>query len=194
MDKVFTRAEIDAMISAVSSRQNAGRPAEARTIKPCTFRQSGQLTGEQLAAVNGLHEGFARSLTQSLGAYLRVNFEVSLGSVEQLSYSQFLERVPEITYMMSFRLKQMSTSAAMQIDHSLVFPLVDILLGGLGQCEVLTREVSEIEEQIMEAVARIICRELEAGWAALGTALELDGRQPPAQMQRFFPQRKKPCV
>jgi flagellar motor switch protein FliM len=148
-----------------------------------------------VAAVNGLHEGFARSLTQSLGAYLRVTFEVNLVSVEQLAYSEFLERIPEVTYMMCFRVEQMSTPAAMQIDHSLVFPLVDILLGGIGQCEVLTREVSEIEEQIMEGVARIICRELEAAWVPLDTKIDLDGRQPPAQMQRFLaPTEKTLCL
>jgi flagellar motor switch protein FliM len=195
MERVLTQEEIDAMVRVASGRQEDSRKKETRDIKPCTFRQSGQLTGEQVAAVNGLHEGFARSLTQSLGAYLRVTFEVTLVSVEQLAYNEFLERIPEVTYMMCFRVEQMSASAAMQIDHSLVFPLVDILLGGIGHCEILTREVSEIEEQIMEGVARIICRELETAWAPLGTKLDLDGRQPPAQMQRFLaPTEKTLCL
>src|SRR6204780_4173949 len=186
MEKVFTKEEIHALIGVASSRQEKGRIKETRSITACNFRQSGQLTGEQFAAVNGLHEGFSRSLTQSLGAYLRVSFEVTLVSIEQLPYSEFLERIPEITYMMCFQVEHMSVGAAMQIDHALVFPLVDILLGGIGHCDVFTREVSEIEEQIMEGVAKIICRELEATWAVMGTKLDLDGRQPPAQMQRFL--------
>ena len=195
MERVLTQEEINAMVRAASGQQDDGQGAETRTIKPCTFRQSGQLTGEQVAAVNGLHEGFARNLTQSLGAYLRVSFEVTLVSIEQLAYSEFLERVPEITYMMCIRVEQMSAGAAMQIDHSLVFPLVDILLGGIGQCDIFTREVSEIEEQIMEGVAKIICRELESAWTPLGTKLDLDGRQPPAQMQRFLaPTEKTLCL
>jgi flagellar motor switch protein FliM len=195
MKKPPTQREIDAMLAAASGRQGKSPTKETRAIKPCTFRQSGQLTGEQVAAVNGLHEGFARSLTQSLGAYLRVSFEVNLVSVEQLAYSQFLERIPEVTYMTCFRVEQMSTAAAIQIDHSLVFPLVDILLGGIGQCKVLTREVSEIEEQIMEGVARIICRELETAWAPLGAKLDLGERQSPAQMQRFLaPTEKTLCL
>jgi flagellar motor switch protein FliM len=195
MERDLTQEEIDAMLRVASGRQDSSQGQEARSIKPCTFRQSGQLTGEQVAAVNGLHEGFARSLTQSLGAYLRVSFEVTLVSTEQLAYSEFLERIPEITYMMCFRVEQMSAGAAMQIDHSLVFPLVDILLGGIGHCDVFTREVSEIEEQIMEGVAKIICRELESAWTSLGTKLDLDGRQPPAQMQRFLaPTEKTLCL
>ena len=195
MERVLTQEEIDAIVRVASGRQNESQRKETRSIKPCTFRQSGQLTGEQVASVNGLHEGFARSLTQSLGAYLRVSFEVTLVSTEQLAYSEFLERIPEVTYMMCFRVEQMNAGAAMQIDHALVFPLVDILLGGVGHCDVFTREVSEIEEQIMESVAKIICRELESAWTPLGTKLDLDGRQPPAQMQRFLaPTEKTLCL
>lgn len=194
MERVLTQDEIDAMVRAAVGREDAGK-AETRSIKPCTFRQSGQLTGEQVAAVNGLHEAFARSLTQSLGAYLRVAFEVKLVSVEQLAYSEFLERIPEITYMVCFVVDQMRAEAAMQIDHSLVFPLVDILLGGTGECEILSREVSEIEEQIMEGVARIICRELQTAWASLDTKLHLAARQSPAQMQTFLsPTEKILCL
>jgi flagellar motor switch protein FliM len=191
MERDLTQDEIDAMVRVASGRQGNSPQKEARTIHPCTFRHSGQLSGEQVAAVNGLHEGFARSLSQSLGAYLRVSFDVNLVSIEQLAYSEFLDRIPEITYMICFRVEHMSAPAAMQIDQSLVFPLVDILLGGVGHCESLTREVSEIEEQIMEGVARIVCKELEEAWTVLGAKLDLDERQPPAQMQRFLPSTEK---
>jgi flagellar motor switch protein FliM len=195
MERILTQEEIDAMVLVAASRQNDHRTKEARSVKPCSFRQSGQLTGDQMASVTAVHEAFARSLTQSLGAYLRVTFEVNLGPVEQTIYSQVAERTPEATYMMAFRAEHMSAAAAMQIDHSLVFPLVDILLGGVGHCETLPRDVTEIEEQIMEGVAKIICRELETAWASLGAKLYLDGRQPPAQIPRFLaPAEKTLCL
>jgi len=190
MERALTQQEIETMLHTVRGHEDT-KQNESRSIKPCTFRQSGQLTGEQVAAINGLHEAFARNVTQSLGAYLRVAFEVNLVKVEQLAYSEFLARIPEVTYMMCVRVEEMSASAAMQVDHSVVFPLVDILLGGTGACEVPTREVSEIEEQIMDGVSRIICSELDAAWAPLGTKLHLDGRQAPAQMPRFLPSTEK---
>jgi flagellar motor switch protein FliM len=195
MEKVLNQEEIDAMVRAARGLKPDDKPVRQRTIKPCNFRQAGQLTGDQVRSLNGLHEGFARSLTQSLGAYLRVPFEVNLVSVEQLTYGEFLERVPEVTYMMSLRVLPMNAAAAMQIDHALVFPLVDILLGGTGQSEALTREVSEIEEQIMHEVARIISGELQNIWAPLAFRVELETREPPAQMQRFLaPTEKSLCL
>lgn len=191
MERTLTQEEIDSLLSVASGKQDENQKEETRSIKPCTFRQSGQLNDEHMAAIKGLHEGFARNLSQSLAAYLRVSFEVSLGSIEQLSYSQVLEGIPEVTYMMCFRVDQMSATGALQIDHSLVFPLIDILLGGVGHCEILTREVSEIEEHVMDGVSRIICQELEAAWTALAAHLLLDGRQPQAQMQRLLPPTEK---
>jgi flagellar motor switch protein FliM len=195
MERAFAQEEIDAMIGVASRRRGSSGEKEARSVKGCSFRQSGQLTGEQVAAVNGLHEGFARNLTQSLGAYLGVAFEVTLVSIEQLAYNEFLKRIPELTYMMGFRPEQISAAAAMQLDHSLVFPLVDILLGGIGQSQVFTRDISEIEEEVMEDVAKIICRGLETAWTPLGTKLHLDARLPAAQMQRFLaPLEKTLCL
>jgi flagellar motor switch protein FliM len=194
MTRVLNQDEIDAMVSAARDQGERLQPGQ-RAVKPCSFRQAGQLTGGQTRAISALHEGFARSLTQSLGAYLRVIFEATLTTVEQLAYSAFLERVPEVTYLVSFHVPQMNAAAAMQIDHSLIYPLVDILLGGTGQCEALTREVSEIEEQIMDGVVRIIIHELAVAWTPFAGELELEGRQPPAQIQRFLaPTEKTLCL
>ncbi len=195
MEKVLSQDEIDAMVRAARGLHGEPSQAQQRSIAPCSFRQSGQLATEQVRALTILHEGFARSLTQSLGAYLRVVFEATLVSVEQIAYSEFLQRIPEVTYMMSFQVRPIGATAAMQLDHSLIFPLVDILLGGTGQCEPMTREITEIEEQIMEGVARIICQELAVAWAPMGTETELEHRQPSSQMQRFLaPAEKTLCL
>jgi flagellar motor switch protein FliM len=195
MNKTLTQAKIDAMLRAASAKQDTRQRNENRSIEPCTFRQSGQLTGSQLSAIKELHEAFAHGISQSLGAYLRLSCEVTLTSTEQLLYKQVLERIPDITYMVCFHVENMNASAALQIEHSLVFPIVDILLGGVGQCQILTREVSEIEEHVMEGVVRIVCQQLEMVWINLGAKLTLDGRQPPAQIQRFMaPTEKTLCL
>jgi len=186
MEKVLSQEEIDAMVRAARGHQTDTHRAEQRTIKSCQFRQPGQLPGDQTRALTILHEGFARTVSQSLGAYLRVVFEATLVSVEQMSYADFLKKIPEVTYMVSFQVRPIGAAAAMQLDHSLVFPLVDLLLGGTGLCDPMNREITEIEEQIMDGVARIICRELAGAWAPIGAEIELENRQPIAQMQRFL--------
>ena len=120
-----------------------------------------------MQSVTLLHEEFAPNLTNSLGAYLRAGFHAGLVSVEQLSYSEFLGRVSELTYMSTFALQPMDAQAAAQIDLPLVFPMIDLLLGGSGIGQPEPRDLTEIEERIMESVVSIICRELQQAWRAV---------------------------
>jgi flagellar motor switch protein FliM len=191
MKRVLSQEEIDAMVRGTNETKDEHAENEGRSVKPCTFRQSGQLAGEHVRAVSALHEAFARGLAQSLGAYLGVSFEAKLVSVEQIAYGEFLQSLPEITYMVSFHVSPMNASAAMQIDPSLVFSLIDILLGGTSRCEVITREISEIEAEVMAEVARIICRELAEAWKPLAISLELERYETGAQVQHFLPATEK---
>jgi flagellar motor switch protein FliM len=186
LEKALNQQEIDAMVQAAAQQSLQNEKKDQRSITPFGFRQSGQLNGQQTHLLTALHEAFARDLTQSLGAYLRIPFEANVLSVEQLTYGDFLTRSPEVTYMESFAVRQASAVVGMRMDRSVFFPLIDVLLGGNGRCEVLTREISEIEEQIMEGVGRTIFRELASTWSPLGVEIELEGRQQAAQVQRFL--------
>ena len=192
MEKVLTQEEIDALFRAAWGA-GPGTSATAKTaqMERWNLNEAGRLRKEQLHALSQLHESFARNLTHSLGAYLRDTFEVALVSVEQLAYREFLARVPDITYYASFRLQPSECTGVLQLDLSLAFPVIDLLLGGQGLIETMSREVSEIEELILEGVGNIICRELGAVWQPLGVGLEFEQRQAGAQMLRLMPAQEK---
>lgn len=190
MEKVLNQEEIDAMVRAARGGSCDASVVEA-SVQPCNFRQAGIISKEQVRAISTLHESFARSLTHSLGAYLRVVFEVNLVSVEQLTYKEFIARLADIAYLASYHLAPVDATAALQLDLALAFPIIDLLLGGRGTPEPQLRDITEIEEQIMEGVVRIICRELETAWQPLGLSFAFDQRQQPTQMQRLMPPNEK---
>ena len=141
MEKILSQEEIDALFRAAQGRvaEKPKAPAEERTLAACNFRQSARISKEQLRSVSQLHELFARNLTHSLGAYLRLAFEVNLVSAEQLNYGEFLQRIPEVTYLVSMTLHPMGISAAIELDLPLAFPIIDVLLGGPGRAEAAVR-------------------------------------------------------
>ena len=192
MEKVLTQEEIDALFRAA---WGGGKPAAAggkpAQMERWNLHEAGRLRKEQLHSLSQLHESFARNLSHSLGAYLRDKFEVALVSVEQLAYREFLARVPDVTYYASFHLQPAECSGVLQLDLSLAFPIIDLLLGGQGQIDTPNREVSEIEELILEGVGHIMCRELAAVWQPLGVSLEFEQRQAGAQMLRIMPAQEK---
>jgi flagellar motor switch protein FliM len=192
MQNELNQEQIDAMVRAARSGGGAeAGPAKEPKVEPWDVRRAGQIGREQLQAITHLHEGFARSLTHALGAYLRVVFSATLVSAEHLTYREFLERIPETTYLASCKLEPMGVTGALQLDLKVAFPIVDLLLGGEGKGVAATREITEIEEQIVESVARIVCRELGAAWQAVDLEVCFDKRVEPGEAQRLLPAGEK---
>jgi flagellar motor switch protein FliM len=176
---------IDAMVRAARSGGRAEAAREPK-VELWDVRRAGQIGREQLQAITQLHEGFARSLTHSLGAYLRVVFEAALVSAEHLTYHEFLERIPETTYLASCKLGPMGAYGALQIDLKVAFPIIDLLLGGEGKGVGATREITEIEEEILESVAGIVCRDLGTAWQAVNLEVGFEKRMEPGEAQRLM--------
>jgi len=192
MEKVLNQEEIDAMVRM--ARGGAQVPSQAAPqvhVEPWDVRRAGQIGREQLQAITLLHEGFARNLTHSLGAYLRVVFEATLVSAEHLTYREFIASIPETTYLAACRLDPTGSNADLQLDLKVAFPIIDLLLGGEGKSMPETRAITEIEEQILDSVARIICRELGAAWQALALEVCFEERLEPGEAQRLMPPEEK---
>ena len=191
MEKVLNQEQIDAMVQAARGGKAGPREARQKAVTPWDARQAGQIGREQMRSINTLHEEFARNLTHSLGAYLRIVFDAALVSAEHLTYGEFLQRIPEVTYLASARLMPVGASALLQLDLAVAFPLIDVLLGGEGKGTPPGREITEIEEMILETVMRIICRELQKAWQALSLEFQFEMRQRPDQVRHLMPAEEK---
>lgn len=72
------------------------------------------------------------------------------------------------------------------------FSIIDLLLGGEGKGGTApNREVTEIEEQILESIVRIMCRELQNTWQAVSLQFNFGQRQPVSQAYRLMPPEEK---
>lgn len=187
MENELNQEQIDAMLRAARSggATEAGKAKEPK-VELWDVRRAGQIRREQLQAITQLHEGFARSLTHSLGAYLRVVFAATLVSAEHLTYREFLDRIPETTYLAACRLEPMGVNGALQLDLKVLFPIIDLLLGGEGKSLAEAREITEIEEEIVESVARIVCRDLGTAWQAVNLEVEFEKRLDQMEAQRLL--------
>jgi len=190
MDKVLNQREIDEMVRAARSGAASAGPT-GPVVKPWDIRQAGQIGPEQLRAINQLHELFARNLTTSIGGYLRIAFDCGLVSAEHLTYREFLQRVPEKTYLASCELAPFGALAILQLDLGIAFPLIDVLMGGEGKSGDLTRDLTEIEEQVLEGLVRIVCRDLQTSWQAINLEFNFGACQQISQAQRLMPPDEK---
>jgi flagellar motor switch protein FliM len=194
MENVLSQQEIDEMVRAARS----GTPLAAQPSSQLARWDPGgasQIGREQLEAITVLHEGFARNLTNALGAYLRVGFSATLVSAEHLAYREFLASIPDTTYLACCRLNPMGANSALQLDLKIAFAIIDLLLGGEGAALTAVRELTEIEEQLLDGVARIVCRELGAVWKILPVEVTFERRLETGAARRLMsPEDKTLCL
>ena len=140
----------------------------AKRAQPYDFRRPDRIAKDQLRSIHLLHETFARSLASSLSAYLRAYVVVNLVSVEQLSFMEFSQCLPSPTCLVTLGMKPFEGNAVLEISPGLVFPIIEILLGGSAKSPLkLSREITEIEETVLDGLYRIIMHDLKNAWQAV---------------------------
>jgi flagellar motor switch protein FliM len=93
---------------------------------------------------------------------------VNLVSVEQLSFAEFSQCLPSPTCLVSLGLKPYEGNAVLEISSALVFPILEMLLGGTGKTSAnMRREVTEIEQIVLDGLYRIILHDLRQSWGGI---------------------------
>jgi flagellar motor switch protein FliM len=170
MDKILSQDEINALFSAMSSAELDLQPpvpektAVQRKVANYDFHRADRISQDQMRSIHLLHEYFGRSFSSSLSAYLRAFVDVTLLSVDQISYSQFLKLLPDPTLFTSIGMRPLDSNIAMELNPALVFPMIDMLLGGSGVASAVDRNPTEIEMNIIEGVIRLAMRDLREAW------------------------------
>jgi len=165
-DLVLSQQQIDNVFKNL--RETSVHEDPSKKAQPYDFRRPDRIAKDQLRAIHQLHENFARNLASSLSGYLRAYVAVNLVSVEQLSFLEFTQCLPSPTSLIALGMKPYDGNAVLEINPSLVFPILEMLLGGTGKVTTkLTREITEIEQSILEGLLRIIIHDLHGAWGAV---------------------------
>lgn len=169
MDRVLSQEEIDKVFKKLG--ETASEEDIAKKAQPYDFRRPDRIAKDQLRAIHMLHENFGRSLASSLSAYLRAYAVVNLVSVEQLSFMEFAQCLPSPTVITALAMRPYDGSAVLEMNPALVFPVIEILLGGSGRSGALRvdREITEIEQSILEGLYRIVLNDMREAWRSVTT-------------------------
>src|ERR1051325_7197577 len=159
LSRQLTQQEIDAVF------QNLHDTKRETPAARFDFRRPDRIPKSQVRAIHLLHDTFVRNLVSSLSAYLRSYLTVNLVSVEQLSYAEFLDGLPSPTCMVSLGLTPYDGNGVLELSPSLVFPILEMLLGGSGKSSsLIQREITEIEQKLLDGLFRIVLHDLREAW------------------------------
>ncbi len=187
--RTVSQEESDALFRAYQKQQEmtADGPAKRRTFRGLRGPAS-RIARQQVYQISVLHESFARNLAADLSGLLRAPMEARLMAVEEQAHEEFLNRMPRPTYWASVNLSPFDAAGILGLELSLAFPMLDLLLGGDGATPLAGRDVTDIEEQVLEVVISAICRNLEATWQPLlDLKFAFGRRQEQANISRAVP-------
>ncbi len=92
-----------------------------------------------MRALQTLHEGFGRNFAAGLSAMLRSMVEVKLTSVDQLTYSEFVFSLENPTCFNLLKADPLEGNLILDINPSILYPIIDRLLGGGREAGPLAR-------------------------------------------------------
>ncbi|HBY62726.1 MAG TPA: flagellar motor switch protein FliM [Solibacterales bacterium] len=165
-DRVLSQEEIDSVFRNL--REPSADDDPSRRAIVYDFSRPDRIAKDQLRAIHLLHDNFTRSLASSLSAYLRAYVIVNLVSVEQLSFMEFSQTLPSPTCLVSMSMKPFDGNAVLELNPQVVFPILEMLLGGVGKpVGKVTREITEIEQVILDGLFRIVLQDLESAWRTI---------------------------
>jgi flagellar motor switch protein FliM len=132
---------------------------------PFDFRQSSQIPAAQLDAIRVLHETFFRNLCVSLSVDLRIEVAGAVTGVEQSTFAALAESIVTPSCLLYFTMQPHEGSTLIEVSQSLVAPILDCVLGGNGKINFgLEREITDIEQAMLDGFFGILAQELREAW------------------------------
>ena len=157
-----------------------------RTVVPCNFRASGLLSNESTRHLRSMHETFARSLSHSLDLFLGSPLGIKLIRIEQVGAREFSSTLSAGSYLVPFGVHATQDKIIARFDNGLLFPLLDLLLGGVGEPLAHTRELTEIDEELFRSVTELMAAQLERAWKVCDVSVAPLPSIKPALMGQLF--------
>ena len=168
MNEVLSQDEIDQLLMAISSGESENvdfKPVnDTRKIKIYDFKRPDKFSKEQIRTVQIMHETFSRLTTTSLSAQLRWMVQVHVASVDQLTYEEFIRSIPSPTTLAVINMDPLKGNAILEIDPAITFSMIDRLFGGLGQATKVQRDLTDIEQSVMEGIIVRILANMRESW------------------------------
>ncbi|MCR5606972.1 MAG: flagellar motor switch protein FliM [Treponema sp.] len=168
MNEVLSQDEIDQLLQAINSGESEVddfKPvSDTRKIKIYDFKRPDKFSKEQIRTVSIMHETFARLTTTSLSAQLRSLVHVHVASVDQLTYEEFIRSIPTPTTLAVINMDPLKGNAVLEIDPSITFSMIDRLFGGTGQGAKVLRDLTDIEQSVMEGIIVRILANMREAW------------------------------
>lgn len=193
---MLTQAEIDALLNDAPQAgdtdggDSALRPAEpleqddaaaapaaktganGKQVRPYNFWSPDRFSGEQMRAIELVHENLAERLAASMPPYLRTDFRPRLVQLEQGRTDDFLKGLPAGTLFHLLALDPLPGRMMIVFSPEATSVMLDRLLGGVGKAEARHRMLTDIGRALLDGTVEHMLNDIKAAWSRVAARLE----------------------
>lgn len=168
MSEVLSQGEIDALLNALNTGEldvkGINEEKEEKKVRNYDFKIPNKFAKDQLRTLQMIHENFSRLLQTYLSGYLRALIQVEVVSVDQLTYYEFSNSMPNPSTLGIVEFLPLNGSAVIEISPSISFAMIERVLGGTVQTYEKNRGFTEIELTLIEKIMEQILNLLREPW------------------------------
>lgn len=171
VDEVLSQGEIDDLLSAITSgemdAEELKQEEKEKKVRVYDFKRALRFSKDQIRGISRIHENYARLLTTFFSAQLRTYVHISVASVDQVPYEEFIRSIPNMTVLNVYSVAPLEGRMLMEVNPNIAYSLLDRLLGGKGNSTKHVDNLTEIETLLMSQLFEKALVNLREAWSSL---------------------------
>lgn len=169
-DEILSQNEIDALLSAISSGEMDAeelKKEDEQKVSVYDFKRALRFSKDQIRSISRIHENYARLLTTYFSGQLRSYVQITVASVDQVPYEEFIRSIPEMTILNVYSMEPLEGNLLIEVNPNIAFCMMDRMLGGKGSSTGHVDNLTEIETLIISQLFEKAVPSLHEAWATM---------------------------
>jgi flagellar motor switch protein FliM len=165
--RVLSQDEIDSLLGF---REGGGSGSERSGIE--AIIDSGMVSYERLPMLEVVFDRLVRMLSTSLRNFTSDNVEVSLDNITSIRFGDYLNSIPLPAMLAVFKAEEWDNFGLMTVDSTLIYSIVDVLLGGrrgTAAMRIEGRPYTTIERNLVERMLSVVLADFSAAFDPLSS-------------------------
>jgi flagellar motor switch protein FliM len=164
-DRVLDQNEIDSLLGF-----DVGEGANGERSGIDAILNSTLVSYERLPMLEIVFDRLVRLMTTSLRNFTSDNVEVSLDNITSIRFGDYLNSIPLPAILSVFRAVELDNYGLFTIDSSLIYSIVDVLLGGRRgtiAMRIEGRPYTTIERTLVQQMVEVVLKDMAAAFEPL---------------------------
>lgn len=163
--RVLNQDEIDSLLGFDDAEHGDGDRSGIQAIL-----NSALVSYERLPMLEVVFDRLVRMMSTSMRNFTSDNVEVSLDNILSLRFGDYLNSIPLPAMLAVFKAEEWDNYGLLTVDSSLIYSIVDVLLGGrrgTAAMRIEGRPYTTIERNLVERMVHVVLADLSAAFDPL---------------------------